>query len=194
MKLNNKGFTGVEVLAVALGIFVIGTLVPQINPLNWFKEAGRPNTETKDYNTTEKVKTPLFYEGKEGTEVAYKEEIRTSKGKDVFIHKLTWNQKFANWMGNLSGFGLIGFILAIAAGWISPIAIFARLRYVWKSAFKNQTKGLKNIKDTIVQCRDCKSQVTIDTKKEAFEDVEAKMDKRDIVLQEVVKTELAKRS
>ena len=98
---------------------------------------------------------------------------------------------FWEWLTSLPVFVL----LLMASGVIFPgvAVVLVRLRAVWKEAFKNQYDGLRSLNDTTVVCRKCGDAVTIDTKEHVFGNIEKQMNKRDKVLQEVVRTELVKK-
>jgi len=190
--MNRRGeVTTIVIIGVALVALIVGGALP--SPIKWLQNESRPNTETGDSYLEETVETPLFYEGKEGqTEIAWKKEKRKTSEKFTKTPKQTIGQKLAGFVASLSWWMIVLIGLGVLVIMIMPPAFIWRARTNWKNAFKNQTDGLKSIEDTTVVCRNCKDTVTIDTKKEAFADVTAKMDKKDIVMQEIVKTELVK--
>ena len=175
--MNRSGETLTIVLIAVASFFILG-----INPINYFKEASRPNTETKAAKSTESIKTPLFYGPENNPKVAYQEIKRTSDTKDMFIHKQTLGQKIAGWIAGLSGGAIVALLVAIFVLGITPAAIFAWLRSGWKSAFRNTVAGIKSITDTTVICRKCGDAVTIDTKAHALKAIETKQDKSDKIL------------
>jgi hypothetical protein len=174
--MGNRRGEVLTTLAIVLGLgLVVGTVVPQINPLNWFKST--PNTESGKEASKETIRTPLFYEGSRGVEVAYKVEERSSNSEFKRTPKLTLMQKVGNWISNLSFFWFVVLGLGLLTGMVTPAAIFARLRHVWKTAFKNTVDGIRAVDD-----------------EEAYKKVTAKIaqkqDKRDKRLVDRVKQEL----
>lgn len=179
---NRKGETLTILLVVFAGLFALG-----INPINYFKEASRPNTETKSAKSMERIKTPVFYGPVNNPKVAYQDIERTSDTKDVFIHKQTLGQKIAGWIAGLSGGAIILILIAVFVLGISPTVIMGWIKGGWKSAFKNTVAGIKNIKDTTVICRKCGDPVTIDTKAHALVFIEQKQDEKDKVKVDEIK-------
>lgn len=172
MRLNRKGFViegAALVIITILSLFVL----PQ-NPISGALGVGvRPN------KTVHVEKVEFIREHGEiiGTKTITKDD------------EIQEHVTFLEWVRSNIILVILTFLFLLVTGGLGKVWQVAQS---WKRAFKNQVDGLKNIKDTTVICRKCGDPVTIDTKKEAFEDVTAKMDKKDIVLQEVVKTELVK--
>ena len=171
--MNNRGVVVETVLIYVLAATIL-LFVP--NPVSTATGIGvRPNKTVQ----TEKVE---LIKDKEGNPIALRTIIRHD---DIQQKATLWE-----WLGSLPIFVLI---LMVLGGIFPPVAaILLRLRGVWKSAFKNQYNGLKNLEDKTVICRKCGDAVTIDTKEFVFDNVEKKLDVRDKVLQERVRTELTK--
>mgnify|MGYP001562064964 CR=1 FL=1 len=186
-----KGEALTITLAVIAVAFLIGTFIPQINPLNWFKSAAKPNTETRAYDTKDVIVTPFIaineVSGK--TIVANKVEEHYSKGNESFTPKQTLAQKFFGFLVGLGGWGVVLVGLAIAFPAAAAI-VFARLRHVWRNAFKNTVEGVRSIKDKIVICKKCGDTVTIDAYEHVATAIETKQDKRDKVLVDKIKMQL----
>ena len=173
MRTNRGEITTVAVLiGVVIGIFAL--FVP-----NQVSTAlGIGNRQNKIVQT-EKVE---LINDKAGIPIAYR---TITKNSDI-QQKVT----FWEWLMSLP----ILVLILMGLGVIFPpvAAVLLRLRSVWKSAFKNQFNGLKHLPDTTVICRKCGDIVTIDTKEKVFDSITKKMDNRDQVLQEKVRTELTK--
>lgn len=165
--------TTVTVLAIVIaGLFAL--YVP--NHISTFLGLG--NKQNKVVQTD---KTTLILD-KEGVPVAYR-NITSSKDEQQKI-------SFLEWLLSLPVAVLVLMFLGVI---FPPVSILlARLRGVWKSAFKNQYHGLRDLPDISVTCRKCGDTVTIDTKEHVFSAIQRKMDNRDQVLQERVRTELVK--
>lgn len=167
---NKKGVADVILLYVIAGLILF--FVP--NPISNAVGVGvRPNK-------TVETDTVTLINDKDGVPIAYR---RVTQNNEI-QQKVT----FWEWLMSLPIFVL--FLMAMGTIFPFVATILLRLRSVWKNAFKNQFDGLRNLKDTTVVCRKCGDSVTIDTKEHVFEGIEKKLDKRDKVLQEVVRTEL----
>ncbi len=169
----NRGVVAETVLVYVL-IGVIALFVP--NPVSTAVGIGnRPN------KTVYTEKETLIYD-KEGVPIAHRNIV---SNEDI-----QQKPSFFEWLMSLPIFVLVLMFLGVI---FPPVAIFlARLRSVWKSAFKNTYNGLKDLQDTTVICRKCGDAVTIDTKEKVFDGIEKKQDNRDKILQEKVRTELTK--
>jgi len=170
---NSRGVAA-ETLLIYIVIGVIALFVP--NPVS--TSIGIGNRQNKIVQTD----TTTLINDKDGIPIAYRNIRKDSDTQQ----KIT----FWEWLISLPMFVLILMALGVI---FPPVAmVFARLRGVWKTAFKNQFNGLKTLPDTTVICRKCGDTVTIDTKEKVFDNIVKKMDNRDQVLQERVRTELVK--
>jgi len=171
--MNRRGLAETAILVYVI-IGLIAFFVP--NPIS--TAVGLGNRQNKIVQT-DKV---TLINDKDGVPIAY----RTVSSNSDTQQKIT----FWEWLASLPVFVLFLMGMGII---FPPIAmIFAKLRSVWKNAFKNQYHGLSLLPDQTVICRKCGDTVTIDTKEFVFDKVEKKMDKRDKVLEEKVRTELVK--
>ena len=171
--LNKKGFAEVAVL-----VYVIVGLVMFFVPNPVSTSLGIGNRQNKIVQT-DKV---TLINDKDGVPIAYR-QITDNRDEQQKI-------SFWEWLRSLPIFVLVLMFLGTI---FPPVAmVFAKLRSVWKNAFKNTFDGLAHLKDTTVICRKCGDPVTIDTKEHVFDGIEKKLDKRDKKLQEVVRTELVK--
>lgn len=170
---NKKGIAEVVLLLYVLGAVVL-FFVP--NPVSSAMGVGiRPN------KTIETDKVTLIND-KDGNPIAYHQ---VTQNNEVQQHVTFWE-----WLMSLPIFVL--FLMGLGVIFPPVAAVLLNLRKVWKNAFKNTYDGLKSLKDTTVICRKCGDAVTIDTKEHVFDGIERKLDKKDKVLQEVVRTELTK--
>jgi len=174
MRLGTRNGVAAETLLVYVLLGVIAFFVP--NPIS--NAVGLGNRQNKVVQT-EKV---TLINDKDGIPIAYKTVTNQSDTQQ----KVT----FLEWLTALPVFVLFLMFMGVI---FPPIAlVLARLRGVWKSAFKNTYNGLRNLQDKTVVCRKCGDTVTIDTKEFVFDNIEKKQDNRDKILQERVRTELTK--
>lgn len=170
---TNRGIVA-ETLLIYVVIGIIALFVP--NPIS--NAVGVGNRQNKIVQT-DKV---TLINDKDGVPIAY----RTITSNSDTQQKVT----FWEWLKSLPVLALLLMFLGVL---FPPVAlVLARLRGIWKSAFKNTYNGLKNLRDTTVICRKCGDTVTVDTKEKVFDEIERKQDNRDKVLQEKVRTELIK--
>ena len=166
------------VVAETLLIYIVVGLVAFFVPNPISNAVGLGNRQNKIVQT-DKV---TLINDKDGTPIAYRQITSQS---DIQQSVTFWE-----WLRSLPVFVLFLMLMGII---FPPIAaLLIKLRGVWKSAFKNTYNGLKELRDTTVICRKCGDPVTIDTKEKVFDDIERKLDNRDKVLQEKVRTELTK--
>lgn len=171
--MNNKGIVAETLLIYVL----IGTILVYVpNPIS--NVLGIGNRQNKVVQTD----TTTLINDKDGVPIAYRKITKSADTQQTIT--------FWEWLRSLPIFVL--FLMGLGVVFPPVAAILMRLRGVWKNAFKNQFNGLKTLPDTTVICRKCGDAVTIDTKEHVFKNTERKMDKRDIVLQERVRTELVK--
>lgn len=142
---SQKGEVITITLALLVGAFVIGTFIPQINPINWFNQAAQPNTETKEYDIKDRIRTPIFYDRGNGITVAYKEEEHSSRGNDKYIHKLTLGQKIASFIAKLSGWAILIILFLVFVVGISPTVILAWSRAKIKKALKSTVSAIREM-------------------------------------------------
>jgi hypothetical protein len=165
---TNKGFTGLEIVGVMAVLGLVVMIAPKLNPFSSAADPANRRSATSGEEIVKIVKAA----GEADREVI----IERRDHSEVTDPKLTVGQRIGRFFAGLGTWSVAAILFAIFVLGLSPAAILAWSRHVWKKAFKNTVSAIR------------------DTDEETYEKLKPKLaarhDKRDKRLVDVVKAEL----
>lgn len=172
---NQRGFTGLEIVAVVAIIGVVAFVAPKLNIFNNSADPANRRTASAISGRDIVDITNAVSDSEKPVTVHIDRSVEAKS--EITDPKLTVGQRIGRFFGGLSTWAVLLIIGGLAAGVITPMGLLTWSRHVWKSAFKNTVAGIRDMDDE-------------EAYKKATRSIAVQQNKRDKKLTDKVKSEL----